>query len=153
MIKEANTMSKTNETPLSIKEYTIILRKAEVSNIRKNIEANVGDTTSIVGTLADGTGILIAMALADVVALNSATDFAKYKKAKMDALKALSGDADIVALASSALVKINKGEVVLTAHLKGLDNVITESLSRSTAVATILKAVAEKAPLQNQVVE
>lgn len=112
--------------------------------IRSVIAQNVGDTASLVGTVSDTTGLLIAIALADVVALSSNTSFADYRKAKLDTLKLLAGDADIAALAGSALTQIKDGDAVLTASLKGLDNVITESLTRSTAVAIILSQAAQQ---------
>jgi len=112
--------------------------------VRSVIAHNVGDTASLVGTVSDATGLLIAIALADVVALSSNTSFADYRKAKLDTLKLLAGDADIAALAGAALTQIKDGDAVLTASLKGLDNVIGESLTRSTAVATILSQAAQQ---------
>lgn len=108
------------------------------ATVRAKIDKKVGDTASLVGTVADGAGLLIAIALADVVALSSNTTFAAYRTAKLDTLKALAGDADIAVLASAALAQIQSGDMVLTASLKGLESVINESLTRSTAVAAIL---------------
>lgn len=115
-----------------------------VSELRQQIAKDVADTESLLGTVSDATGLLIAIALADVVAMSSNTSFADYRKAKLDTLKLLSGDADIATLAGSALTQIKDGDAVLTASLKGLDNVIDESLTRSTAVATILSQAAQQ---------
>ncbi len=119
-------------------------RADAIIELRRHIAKNVADTESLLGTVSDATGLLIAIALADVVALSSNTSFADYRKAKLDTLKLLAGDADIAALAGGALQQIQSGDVVLTASLKGLENVITESLSRSTAVATILAQDAQQ---------
>lgn len=113
--------------------------------VRGAIKRDVGDTASLLGTVADGQSILVAVALSDMVALSTATDFAKYKKARLDALKALSGDADLLAIAGEALAKIQSGDVILTASLKGLEATISETLERSTGVAqTLIAATKEK---------
>lgn len=120
-------------------------RKKQIVKIREVIAENVGDTASLLGTVADASGVLVAVALSDIVALSTATDFAKYKKARLDALKALSGDADILAIAGEALDKIKSGDVLLTASLKGLEATIAETLERSTGVAqTLIAATKEK---------
>lgn len=131
--------------PQSVIDEAIVEKKqiAGRNTVRSVIAQNVGDTASIVGTVADGVGLLIAIAVSDVVALSSTTSFADYKKAKMDTLQALAGEADIKVLAADALQKIQSGEVVLTASMKGLESVLAESLDRSTAVAGILSQVAE----------
>lgn len=112
--------------------------KKQIVKIREVIAENVGDTESLLGTVADASGVLVAVALSDIVALSTATDFAKYKKARLDALKELSGDADIVAIAGEALGKIKSGEVILTASLKGLEETIAETLERSTGVVQVM---------------
>lgn len=78
------------------------------------------------------------MAFADIVALENNTTFANYRTAKLAAYAALAGDADIAGLANAALANIQNGDAKLTASLKGIENVINETLARSTAVATIL---------------
>lgn len=106
--------------------------------VRDAIKLAVGDTASLLGTVADGQSILVAVALSDIVALSTATDFAKYKKARLDALKALSGDAALLTIAGEALAKIQSGDVILTASLKGLEATISETLERSTGVANAI---------------
>ena len=114
------------------------LADAKKSAIRQHIGKNVADTQSLLGTVSDASGVLVAMAFADIVALENNTTFANYRTAKLAAYAALAGDADIVALATAALASIQNGDAKLTASLKGIENVITETLARSTAVATIL---------------
>lgn len=114
--------------------------KKQIVKIREVIAENVGDTASLLGTVADASGVLVAVALSDIVALSTATDFEKYKKARLDALKALSGDADILAIAGEALGKIKSGDAVLTASLKGLEATIAETLERSTGVVNAMVA-------------
>ena len=110
--------------------------------VRSAIARDVGDTASRLGTVSDATGLLIAIALAEVVALSSNTGFADYRRAKLATLGLLAGDEDIAAVAGAALTKIKDGDAVLTAGLKGLDNVIAEILAGSTAVAAILSRAA-----------
>lgn len=112
--------------------------------IRSNIASNVGDVESILGTVADASGVLIALSLARISALASAksADLSAAEKAELAAIKGLAGDADLAALSASALGKLQSGEAVLTATLKGLDGVIQETLARSTGVATILQSAA-----------
>lgn len=123
---------------LSEEENSNQKKELATEKIRTVIASNVGDTSSIVGVLADVTSALIAINLADMVALSGASTFAEYKATKVATIKALSGNADIDAIASEALNKIKSGDVVLTASLKGIENVINDSLSSSTAVAKIL---------------
>lgn len=109
--------------------------------VRGAIKRTIGDTESLLGTIADGQGILVAVALSDIVAFSTATDFASYKKKRIDALKALSGgDVDLQMIATDALAKIQSGEVILTASLKGLEATLAETLERSTGVATAMIA-------------
>ena len=125
----------------------IELSKLEASKkrqqVRGKIKKDVGDTESLLGTIADGQSILVAVALSDIVALSTATDFAKYKKARLDVLSALSGDADLVKIAGDALAKIQSGEAILTGSVKGLEATIAETLTRSTGVANALIAAAK----------
>lgn len=111
--------------------------------VRGQIKQEVGDTATLLGTVADGQSILVAVALSDIVALSTATDFAKYKKARLDVLSALSGEADLVKIASDALAKIQSGEAILTGSVKGLEATIAETLTRSTGVANALIAAAK----------
>jgi hypothetical protein len=126
--------------PQDVVDAELIKLKAieQRQKVRGVIKRDVGDTASLLGTVADGQSILVAVALSDIVALSTATDFAKYKKARLDALKALSGDADLLAIAGEALAKIKSGDVILTASLKGLEATIAETLERSTGVANAM---------------
>lgn len=112
--------------------------------VRDKIAADVGDPQSLLGTVSDASGVLVAMAFADIVALENNTTFANYRTAKLAAYASLAGDADITALATAALANIQSGDAKLTASLKGIENVITETLARSTAVAAILSQASEE---------
>lgn len=115
------------------------LHAIQVRNtLRSTIGKEVGDAESLLGTVSDAVGLLTVIALADIAALGASNDFASYKKKKLDTLKALAGDVDLAALAGAALGKVQSGDVILTASLKGLPAVLDETLSRSTAVSTIL---------------
>lgn len=129
-------------TPEEMAAYSAAMKREET---RRAITSNVGDTPSLLGTISDGAGILVALAFADIVALNDNTTFAAYRTAKLDAYTALANGADIAALATSALAKIQNGDAKLTASVKGLEAVINETLARSTAVAEILTPPVESA--------
>jgi len=120
-------------------ELATLTKAHERHQLRRTIATQVGDAESLLGTVSDASGILVAMAFADIVALSTNTSFADYKKAKLDVYKTLAGGADIATLAGQALASIQSGEVKLTASLKGLENVIAEVLARSTGVATIIE--------------
>lgn len=109
------------------------------AKLRAVIGKTVGDTPSILGTVSDAAGLLTAIALSDIAALSSTDSFAAYKAKKIATLGALAGDVDIAALAEAALARIQSGEMILTASIKGLPTVLDETLTRSTKVAKILK--------------
>lgn len=119
-------------------ELERLKRVTQRTELRADIQKNVGDVESNIGVLSDISSLLTAIALADTVALSTSSDFATYKKKKIDTLKALSGGVDLAALSQDALTKIQKGEVVLTASVKGVGNVLQDAFGRSTAAATIL---------------
>lgn len=107
--------------------------------VRNEIEQAVGDTPSLVGTLADAMGIVLIHALADVVSIstNPGND---AQRERLEIMNSFAGGADIAAIAQDALAKIASGEVVLTASLKGLEGVVNDTLTRSTETAQVLAA-------------
>jgi ribosomal 50S subunit-associated protein YjgA (DUF615 family) len=107
--------------------------------VRNEIEQVVGDTPSLVGTLADVVGIVLMHTLADVIA-TSENPSNEGQRRRLEIMQTLAGDADIAALAQAALAKVTSGEAVLTASLKGLEGVIDETLTRSTETAQVLIA-------------
>lgn len=113
---------------------------AQRDKVRATIAANVGDAESILGTVADASGVLVALSLARISALAStkAADLSVAEKAELATVQTLAGDVDLAVVAAEALGKISAGEAVLTASVKGLDAVIGESLERSTAVSNIM---------------
>lgn len=116
---------------------------ANLSMVRQRITKNVGDEKSILGTQADVVGLLVAGQMVRVVALaDHASNEAQRQELAM--LQTLSGEADLVQLCRDGLAAMQAGEVVLTASVKGVDNVFSEALTRSTQTAAILAAVAGK---------
>jgi len=114
-------------------------------NLRTEIAQATGrDTLSFLGIQADVAGLLVAIQLADMVALDAASKADKADKAaafidtKKAILQSLSPDANLTEIAAGFLEKIKSGEVVLTASLKGLENVVAEALTDSTIVSKIL---------------
>ena len=118
---------------------------AQRDKVRATIAANVGDAESILGTVADASGVLVALSLARISALavTKAADLSVAEKAELATVQALAGDIDLAAVAADALAKLNSGDAVLTASVKGLDAVIAESLGRSTAVSNIMSQSSE----------
>lgn len=115
------------------------VQKQALLELRGLIRKQVGDRDSILGTVSDASGILSAMAFADIVATANSSNFDEYKQAKIAAYKKLAGDKDVVALATAALTKLENGDAKLTATLKGLEAVIEDVFARSTGVADILE--------------
>ncbi|SEQ60010.1 hypothetical protein SAMN05428995_105257 [Loktanella sp. DSM 29012] len=107
--------------------------------IRATIDRTVGDTPSIVGTLADVSGILTAGQMVRVVALADHASTAA-EQAELDMLKALAGYADLVQICRDGLAALQGGQALLTASAKGIDTVFAEAMTRSTATAAILAA-------------
>lgn len=118
--------------------------KAEAARtaMRARIAEGVGDTPSILGTVADVMGLLVAGQMARTVALaDHASNEAQRQELAM--LQALAGDADLVQLCRDGLAAIQAGDVVLTAAVKGVENVFAEALARSTATAALLAPAAQ----------
>lgn len=107
--------------------------------VRNEIERKVGDTPSLVGTLADAMGIVLVHALADVVAIAESPGNEGQRR-RLEIMQQIAGGADIAALATAALGRIASGEIALTASVKGLEGVIDDTLTRSTQTAQVLIA-------------
>lgn len=116
--------------------------RAARQNIRATITAKVGDTPSLLGTQADVLGLVLVHLLADIIAISDDPGNDGQRK-RLEIMQGLAGDADIKALAETALARITSGEAILTASLKGLESVIDETLTRSTATAKVLIAALE----------
>lgn len=117
--------------------------------IRRAITKNVGDTEAILGTTADVTQLNAAAVLALISAFKTGDSFSKFRATFMATIETLvppSDGADVYAQAQQFLAGVQSGEIVLTAALKGLPEVIGEMAGRSTGVAAILaQAKAAKA--------
>jgi len=116
--------------------------------IRDAIRNEVGDTEAILGTTADVTQLNAAAVLALISAFKTGDTFPKFRAAFMGTIEALvpatDGGADVYAQAQEFLGGVQSGEIILTAALKGLQEVIGEMAGRSTGVASVLIA-AQKA--------
>ncbi|MFV1530522.1 MULTISPECIES: hypothetical protein [unclassified Phaeobacter] len=115
------------------------IQRAAKASIRKQIEAKAGDALSLLGTLSDVAGVGLAFLLADVAASSENPGDATAAR-RLEILQGLAGDDDIVALAQTALARLNSGEAKLTASVKGLPAVLDEVLGRSTETANVLAA-------------
>jgi len=112
-------------------------------NVRAEIAKKTNrDTLSFVGSQADLVGLLTAIQFVDTFALKNSDSFDDFKKNKMDILQSLSPDTDLVEIATTNLDKIKGGEAILTASVKGVENVVAEALGDSTIVAKILASAA-----------
>jgi len=112
-------------------------------DLRQVIRTKISDQTerdsmSFIGSLADVSGLLVAIQLADVVALSKSSNFEEYKTLKMKILSDLSPDNDVAKISEEYLKSVQNGSFVLTASLKGVDNVLKEALIDSTKVASVL---------------
>ena len=105
--------------------------------IRNEIERQAGDDKSLLGTLSDVSGALLAAHAVRVVCLaDHASNEAQRQELGM--LQGLSGDVDLVATCRAFLADIGAGRVVLTASVKGVDGVMSEAAARSTTIASLL---------------
>ncbi|NKX42525.1 hypothetical protein HGG71_13805 [Rhodobacteraceae bacterium R_SAG2] len=114
-----------------------IARAAKVS-LRKQIEDRAGDALSLLGTLSDVSGVMLAHVVADVIAI-SENPGNEGQRRRLEIMQALAGDDDIVALAKDALARISSGDAVLTSSVKGLPAVLDEVLGRATETAAVLR--------------
>lgn len=125
------------------KEYLAKQKAREAKRlIRSRISQEVGDTEAILGTTADVTQLNAAAILALVVSLEKAKnfdDFRAYYMANIEALvPAQEGKPNVYQLAEGFLRKVQNGEIILTASMKGLGKVVEEMATRSTGVAQVL---------------
>ena len=116
--------------------------KSGRDKVRAAIKKEVGDTDAILGTTADVTQLSAAAVLALIAAFKMGDTFGKFRTQFMGTIEALvpptEGGADVYAQAQQFLSGVQSGDIILTAVLKGLPEVIAEMAGRSTGVATIL---------------
>jgi hypothetical protein len=104
--------------------------KLEVLRAKINDEA--GDLPSLVGTVSDGSGLLLEQVARAFVGLAAASSLAKVQGAVADA----------AALFQPLLDQIDAGEVVLPHHVTGAESVLADVAARSTTVSNVLIAAA-----------
>lgn len=110
-------------------------------NLRHRINEDVGDMPSLVGTLSDVSGLVLAGLAARVVALEDHASSAA-EVAELAQIKAvMAGAGDIVQASRDFLDALSGGSVKITAQIKGVDEVMTEAPERSTRTAEILQAM------------
>jgi hypothetical protein len=105
---------------------------------RENIKRAAGDPLSLLGTTADAAAIATLGIATLTVAVAGASSYADFKTAYLAALGQLGGDHDMVQISGAFLAKIEAGEVIIPAMVKGMSDVIGDIESRSTAVAQAL---------------
>ena len=111
----------------------VILSPSEVkAHVRREIETAAGDLASLVGTVSDGSGLLLEQVARAFVGLAAASSLADVRAAVADA----------AALLQPLLDQIDAGAVVLPHHVKGAETVLGDVAARSTTVSNVLIAAA-----------
>ena len=96
--------------------------------IRSKIQADAGDSASLLGTTSDATQLLLYGFCQLVAALHKADSLADVRKAAQPYSE----------LAAGFLGKVESGEVKLPFMGKGLEKVVGEIEQRATSVAEVL---------------
>ena len=109
--------------------------------IREKIEADAGDSLSLLGTTADVSAIAILVSAALMVASNE-TSYASFKASFDTNMAAIAGDKDPVQIATDFLASLAAGTLRVPALEKGIVTVLDEVSVRSTAVAEAMAPVA-----------
>ena len=125
-------------------EYHEMMRAADRSALRQSIEQKGGDTLSMLGTTADAAAIGTLGIAALTVAVAGASNYTEFKTAYLAAIGQLGGDNDLVEISGEFLAKIEAGEVMIPAMVKGMNTVVGEIETRSTAVAQALVGAADQ---------
>jgi hypothetical protein len=125
-------------------EYEQFLRDAERSAVRQSIASKAGDPQSLLGTTADAAAIATLGIAALTVSVVAASNYTEFKTAYLATIEKLGGNHDLGEISTSFLAKIEAGEVVIPAMVKGLKDVIGDIETRSTAVSQVLSAAAPK---------
>jgi len=108
--------------------YVLYIKDLEKRDLRNKITEQAGDSTSLLGTTADGVQLLLYAFSKHMIALNNAQSLADVRA---------SAD-EFVALSASFLSKVDSGEVRLPFLVKGLDSVVGDIEDRATKVADVL---------------
>ena len=128
---------------------TAHLERQSLETLRALIKRDVGDTSSLLGTTADGAQLSIAVLMALISAVDGNGTYASFKTAFLGTLASLAGNdhatgnpVDIPAMANTFLGDLGSGDIKLTAVMKGVPAVINEISQRATGVTDILLAAA-----------
>ena len=108
--------------------------------IRSKIQADAGDSASLLGTTSDATQLLLYGFCQLVAALNKADSLADVRKAAKPYAE----------LAGGFLGKVESGEVKLPFLAKGLEKVVGEIEQRATAVTEVLAQAQANSSNANQ---
>lgn len=112
---------------------TVVYTAAEqIAGVRAKIQSEAGDMPSLVGTVSDGSGLLLEQVARAFVGLAAASSLAEVRGAVSDA----------AALLQPLLDQIDAGAVVLPHHVKGAESVLADVAARSTTVSNVLIAAA-----------
>lgn len=137
-------MFKKDAAKIWAKGRKAMLQKEGKAAVRMAIKKKVGDTEAILGTTADVTQLNAAAVLAFISAMKTGDSFAKFRAQFMGTIEALvpakSDEPDVYAQAAQFLALVQSGDIILTAAMKGLPEVMSEMATRSTGVATVLAA-------------
>ena len=117
------------ENEALIVQYTMSEKK---QGVRSKIQTEAGDLASLVGTVSDGSGLLLEQVARGFVGLAAASSLADVRAAVADA----------AALLQPLLDQIDAGAVVLPHHVKGAETVLGDVAARSTTVSNVLIAAA-----------
>ncbi|WP_282093025.1 hypothetical protein [Epibacterium ulvae] len=117
------------------------IARAFKADLRSKIQNKAGDALSLLGSLSDIADLFLMHTIADVIAISEHSENDAQRR-RLEIMQSLAGDHDVVALAQSTLARIQSGEVMLTADLKGLTSVLDEVLDRSTETAKVLSDAA-----------
>ena len=136
---------KENNIDLNTPEFEVQLTPREIKDrIRSNIAQQAGDTPSLLGTTSDAAAIATLGIAALTVTLASSSNYSKFKTAFLGKLEKLAGEQDMVAISTAFLQRIEDGDVIIPAMAKGIDKVLVDIETRSTAVSMALIAASKQ---------
>lgn len=110
----------------------------EKDEVRLQIKAEAGDTSSLLGTTSDVAALSLLHDMATMVAEAQAADFAEFVQIKHGLLSEIAGDADLPALAADFLAKVKSGDILVPIMAKGLPAALAEIAERSNAVTAAI---------------
>ena len=130
-----------NQTPEQVAKAEA---EAAQSMVRQTINNQAGDSLSMLGTTADAAAISMLGIAALTVSIAGAGNYTDFKKAFLGALGKLDDKQDMVTISAAFLQRIENGDVIIPAMAKGIDKVIADIETRSTAVSMALIAASKQ---------